>query len=228
MITAVINPKINAIVGKFNFGTVRNGIPIFAELMNRITRKQFDFNIQPAIVEFDIKNAFNEVWRSSIRSSCKKHCPEILQFYDFVYNKHSMIYYRDGFRIRSTRGFQQGDGLSTMFSLVTYDAFSKSKSFGDIKFVKFFFDDGRACDELRKMDNILSCIEGCLGTVGLGLNFHKTIIYFKRDNGNYCNFLRSKWKVKIKKRIQLPYVGYFCGKQDFNRRMVTYERNGND
>ncbi len=174
MITSVINPKINSIVGKLNFGTVRNGIPIFAELMNRLIRKNFELNSQPAIVEFDIKNAFNEVWRSSIRKSCKKHCPEILQFYDFVYGKHSMLYYRDGFKLMSTRGFQQGDGLASMFSLVTYDAFSRSVDFGNIKFVKFFFDDGRACDELKNMDWILTCIEDCLRTVGLRLNCRKT------------------------------------------------------
>ncbi len=71
----------------------------------------------------------------------------------------------DRFKLKSSRGFQKGDGLATMFSLVTYDAFSRSVDFGNIPFVKFFFDDGRACVDLKDVDRTLTCIEDCLKTV---------------------------------------------------------------
>ena len=74
------------------------------------------------------------------------------------------------------------DRLATMFSLVTYDAFQTSRNFKRIRFVKFFFDDGRAYVDWRNVDGTLQCINSCLNKVGLKLNLLKTIVYTKNKN----------------------------------------------
>ncbi len=119
MITRRINPRINEIVGHINFGTIKNGIPTFTYLMQMMIGIKYPENFKPSIIEFDIHNAFNEVHRNAMRKTCKKHFPEILKFFDSIYGEHSTIYYQEDFQLTSSRGFQQGDGLATMFLLVT-------------------------------------------------------------------------------------------------------------
>ncbi len=60
--------------------------------------------------------------------TCKEYCDDILAFFLMQCTaKHSMIYYQGNVEFTSARGFQQGDGLASMFPLTIFKLFEKKK-----------------------------------------------------------------------------------------------------
>ncbi len=147
-----------------------------------------------------------------MRSTCKHYFPKILKFFDSIYGKHTTIYYQDDFKLMSSRGFQQGDGLATMFSLVTYHAFYDVKDFKDIYFIKLFFDDDRAVVDWNNVGNTLACIEKILHGIGLRLNRNKTKVYTKNTNRRQRTILPRSMGHSSDKRVSiLKCLGTFIG-----------------
>ena len=211
MITQIINPRINYIVEKVNLGTMKNGIPIFTDMMNCMVNKKYKENFTPAVVEFDIANAFNEVYRSKMREACNIYCPDIIKFFDLMYSNHSYVHYQLGFKIRSARGFQQGDGLASMFSLVTYHQLHKCRKFRDIYFIKFFYDDGRAIVDWNDIQSTIECLEENLAKLGLRLNRQKTVVYSDMKDRAKKDSLRSMMGIEVKDGVNFPMLGTFVG-----------------
>ena len=139
MITRSIKSRIDNTISKLNYGTISNGIPIFSAMMNILVSKQYPLNFISTVIEFDIHNAFNDVYRLYMRRVCKYYYPDIYwSFLTPFIRKHSKIYYNHDLMIDSTRGFQQGDGLAVMFPLVIYHLFHNDPEFMNIHFIKFF------------------------------------------------------------------------------------------
>ena len=83
---------------------------------------------EKVLIKLDIANAFNEVYRSAMRSAIMKECPRLISFYDFAYHSPTKLYSKDGtFMIEATRGTIQGNGLSgLLFCLAQRTAVMKT------------------------------------------------------------------------------------------------------
>ena len=214
--TSIVNRKINQKLTQtmcsMNFGNSKNGIPIFVHfLRNLIDFKNLKNEKNFSVLEFDISNAFNDIKRSYMREVCETYFPSILRYFDLTYAKHSSLIFPNNFILSSQRGFQQGDGLSVMFSLCLYHLFHKEKMYKEMYFLKFFHDDGRCVVPIDKIQSTLEFVLSKLKEVGLTLNLSKTKIYVAAEKLNEVEYLKNILKIQIHSGFNFEMLGSYIG-----------------
>ena len=78
-----------------------------------------------ALLQLDLKNAFNSVNRVAMLKSVQQFAPALLPFANACYN-HPTCLFADGFTLRATRGVQQGDVVGpALFALAIHPVLLK-------------------------------------------------------------------------------------------------------
>ena len=214
--TSIVNKKINSKltnkISSMNLGNSRNGIPIFVHMVrNLLNYNSLNKQKDIAVIEFDIKNAFNDIKRSFMREVCQIYFPSIIKYFDLTYAKHSNIIYSNDFLVSSQRGFQQGDGLSVMFALCLFHLFHKDDIYKKTYFFKFFHDDGRCIAPIKDVKIILDYVLSKLDTVGLKLNLKKTKVYVLPDRVCKIKSLKNELGIKVITDFNFEMLGSFVG-----------------
>ena len=74
-----------------------------------------------AILQVDVKNAFNSLARSAVLKAVSERAPELSSWAAYSYAQHSLLF-MEGEPLRSQCGVQQGDPLGPLFFSMGCDA----------------------------------------------------------------------------------------------------------
>lgn len=123
-----------------------------------------------AILKFDYRNAFNEIFRNEI----KIEAPSLFPMMKQAYRSPSDLYYGDVI-IQSKRGTQQGDPCASVAFCIGLMRLTHSLS---SILNTWFLDDGTIGDEFHVILNDIEKVLAFFDESGLSLNTAKCEVYF--------------------------------------------------
>ena len=103
--------KFDEMLFPYNLGATKGGTDV-GICADKVVTRALKANPDLMHVQIDYKNAFNLLHRKWMREVFAARCPELLPYFDLVYEKHGTIFYSKDVVIKSQRGFHQGDGLA--------------------------------------------------------------------------------------------------------------------
>jgi hypothetical protein len=164
-------------------------------------QQAYDNNPSKIIGTFDVKNAFNSVLRSAIRSkleSLHANAFHLLEFFRFMYGTQSKIYNRAKQCIHeyeSAEGVRQGDmPASLLFSLVFTDAAVFAGSFltDILRELWLYLDDVTLVATVEDMIRYKNNLSTELSKIGLSLNMKKCRVLCDRCSPEEVQRLQSE------------------------------------
>jgi hypothetical protein len=126
------------------------------------------------LLKIDWRNAFNEVSREVFFEECRKYAPGISGLVEWLYSGRPNLWYQ-GRSIPSCDGTQQGDPLGPFLFSIAQQRILRplAKRFLEIRYNKFFMDDGNIVLPLKSVPSLLKYFEEEGAKIGLKLNIEK-------------------------------------------------------
>ena len=129
-----------------------------------------------ALLQVDLKNAFNSVDRRAILAQVAARAPGLLSYAQSCYN-HSTTLFGQGFVVESTRGIQQGDVCGpVLFSITIQQVLLRLESMG-LQFQYWYLDDGLLCGSASVLREAFKVLKDMFGSMGLTVNSSKCRIF---------------------------------------------------
>ena len=134
-----------------------------------------------ALLQLDLKNAFNSVLRTTMLSSVQQFAPALLPFAFACYH-HPTCLFGDGFTLQSTRGVQQGDVLGpALFALAIHPIVLKLEATAlDVQ--AWYLDDGDLCGKLEELQKAYDLAKVEFQKIGLTVNAEKSKLFLPNND----------------------------------------------
>jgi hypothetical protein len=134
-----------------------------------------------ALLQLDLKNAFNSVLRTNMLSCVKQFAPALLPFAFACYN-HATCLFGDGFTLHSTRGVQQGDVIGpALFALAIHPVVLKLNTIS-LDLQEWYLDDGDLCGGLAELQEAFDVAKVEFQKIGLTVNAEKSKLFLPNDD----------------------------------------------
>ena len=157
-------------------GTKRRvGVPAATELIGRAAAFLVDKG--QALLQFDLKNAFNAVSRSHMLDCVHESAPSFAPWADFLYKHQLPLVLSNGETILSQVGVQQGDPLGPLFfALASLPLAGEISQVQGVQWSAWYLDDGNIAGPPAALSACIEITKQKGPPLGLHLNCAETTI----------------------------------------------------
>ena len=127
-----------------------------------------------AILQVDLKNAFNTLDRSSILRQVADQFPELLRWVEFCYSQLSWLKFSNSL-VLTACGVQQGDPLAPLLSAITIHPIivAFKNQFPDLASNVWYLDDGSLVGDVNLLTQVFPHLVSSMAKVGLEVSVDK-------------------------------------------------------
>ena len=153
-----------------------------AQLMPKLLQDQ-----RTGLLQIDLKNAFNSVFRAAVLRQVEKQAPEMFQWAKWSLGSKNLLVCQEE-TLYGVRGVQQGSPLGPLFfSLALQEVLVEMRPlFDEASWKLWYLDDGTIFGSLELLEQVLLRLEQSLPGIGLELNLRKCVLCIFEVPGTKC------------------------------------------
>jgi len=157
------------------------GVPMAADLVG-MTAQSLANGTDDAdwvILQVDVRNAFNSIYRSSILEGCLRRAPSAYNWLSWCYGQPCPLYSQGLEVAQSTLGVHQGDAMGPLgFALGLERALDQCTSAESrLTWYSWYLDDGTLVGSVQDVADYLAQLAPALSAVGLTINLDKCSLW---------------------------------------------------